>query len=100
MVLTKWKIGFFLVLVGSLVWLTNFLNGASDRMYDDFLGKEYNGVIQEIRYIQSHRGFPDILIDGKWIFLSSTEQILFDEIKIGDSIVKNSGSNKIRLFIH
>ncbi|MFM8911577.1 MAG: hypothetical protein ACKOE6_01510 [Flammeovirgaceae bacterium] len=98
MELTKWKIGFFVVLVGVLIWLSNLLNKVPERMYDEFINKEYHGVIQDIRFVQSHRGYPDILLQDKWILLTPTEQILFDQIKIGDSIVKYSGSNKIMIY--
>ncbi len=86
---------FIIVLV---IWFTHFLNSGSARRFNEFKARGYSGVIKEIRRIQSHKGCPDILIQNEWIFLTMDEQIIFDQIHVGDSIVKQAGSDKITIF--
>jgi hypothetical protein len=75
-----------------------FLEKGGERERKEFIAREYIGVIKDIRHIEYHRGNPDILISNEWVFLTLDEQLIFDEIKVGDSIVKKGGSEKIVIY--
>ncbi|NOS90860.1 MAG: hypothetical protein HOP30_02960 [Cyclobacteriaceae bacterium] len=98
MVLNNWKIALMISTIVIIIWFTHFLNSGSERRFNEFKARGYSGVIKEIRRLQSHRGCPDILIRNEWIFLTLDEQVIFDQIHIGDSIVKQAGSDKITIF--
>ncbi len=62
------------------------------------MNREYQGTIMEIKWLQYRRGCPDILVNGNWVELTYDEQFLFKNIKVGDSIVKRSGSDRVLIF--
>lgn len=80
------------------IWLVTFLEKGEERRRAAFIAREYNGVIKDIRYIEYHRGCPDILIRNEWVFLTMDEQLIFKKIKVGDSIIKQSGNEKIAIY--
>lgn len=57
----------------------------------------YNGILKEIG--KEVRGVPDIKIDDKWIILGTDyETTISRHILIGDSLVKESGSETITVY--
>jgi hypothetical protein len=64
----------------------------------DFLGRHYSGVIKDIIKRPLRRGCPDVLIGNEWVLFILDEQKVFEHIQIGDSIVKQAGSEKIVIY--
>lgn len=63
-----------------------------------FIKLEYNGIIQEIRIRENNHGLPDIKINNTWVMLKIQEEKITKYIHVGDSIVKESGSETIKIY--
>ncbi len=63
-----------------------------------FMNRAYSGVISEIRILQGNRDLPDIKINSQWIPLSIDDSKVKHYIQVGDSIVKESGSEIIKVY--
>ncbi len=63
-----------------------------------FIEKEFHGIILEIIYIEGHRGLPDLKINSKWIYMGVNGQKIQNYIKVSDSIVKDSGTETIKVY--
>jgi len=59
--------------------------------------RHYRGIIQDIRILDKNRGLPDLKINDMWIHIIY-EPINKNDILIGDSIAKDSGSLLIKVF--
>ena len=64
----------------------------------EFVNKQYNGIITEIRKLQGRRDLPDIKINSQWISLNILESKVKHNIQVGDSIVKESGTEIIKVY--
>lgn len=62
------------------------------------MNRAYSGVISEIRILQGNRDLPDIKIYSQWIPLSIDDSKVKHYIQVGDSIVKESGSDLIKVY--
>jgi len=65
---------------------------------EQFISREYSGIISNIRVPQGNRDLPEINIKNHWIPLSIDDSKVKHYIQVGDSIVKESGSEMIRVF--
>lgn len=63
-----------------------------------FIEKEFHGIIMEIKYIEGRRGFPDLKINGEWIYLGLNGEKIQNYIEISDSIIKRSGTETIKVY--
>jgi len=64
----------------------------------EFIKSHYNGVILEIRKLEGRRDLPDIRINDKWLSIDINESKIKNYIKVGDSIVKDSGTEEIKVY--
>lgn len=64
----------------------------------NFLDSRYSYRIDEIRFEEGHRGVPSIRIDSVWHLLKASELKVVPYIKVGDSLVKHSGTKEIIVF--
>jgi len=64
----------------------------------DFIKKSYKGIITEIHYIEGKRDLPDIKINNKLISIDIDESKVKPYIQIGDSILKKSGTETIKVY--
>lgn len=60
--------------------------------------RQYSGIITEIRNLPGNRDIPDIKIDNQWIPLGIDDSKVKHYIQLGDSIVKESGSEIIEVY--
>ncbi len=67
----------------------------SDRL---FLNQGYSGKIKNIRFVEGHRGYPDIYLNNSWHTIGGHESKIMHYIQINDSIVKKSGSGTIYIY--
>ena len=66
--------------------------------YNQFVEREYMGVITNIRKLEFSRGLPDIKINDEWIQLSVDDSKVMNYMQIGDSIAKKSGYKEIIVY--
>lgn len=64
----------------------------------EFISRHYNGIILEIRKIEGRRDLPDIRINNEWLMINMLESKITHYIQVGDSIVKEPGSEKIKVY--
>jgi hypothetical protein len=64
----------------------------------EFIDKSYNGLIIDIRKVEGRRDLPDIKLNNNWMPLDEFDSKVSYYIKIGDSIVKESGTEEIKVF--
>jgi hypothetical protein len=62
------------------------------------LDQQYHGVVYEIKHFYGDRGLPAIRVDTNWINPGTLDADVLHLLKIGDSIVKNTGSHNALLF--
>ena len=62
-----------------------------------FIEESYRGIITEIKYIEGRRGLPDVKIGNELHYFGYEEKIIH-YIQIGDSIVKESGTEAIKIY--
>lgn len=93
-----WKGIIIVVVIALSIWFWIFMEGIGERRYNDFIQKEYSGVIKEIVFRAGRAGCPDVLIDSNWVIFTIEEQKVFDKIQVNDSIVKIKGGNKIIIY--
>ncbi|MCF8298173.1 MAG: hypothetical protein K9J13_11550 [Saprospiraceae bacterium] len=65
---------------------------------NDYIEKEFSGIITDIRCKENNRGTIDILIIDKWINLGNYGDRISKYIQIKDSIVKKSNTKEIRVY--
>ncbi len=63
-----------------------------------FIEKEYRGIILEIKYVEGNRGDPYVLIGNQWFVFGLNEDKVRNYIKVSDSIVKDSGTETIKVY--
>jgi hypothetical protein len=63
-----------------------------------YINKNYSGIISDIRVLQESRDLPDIKIKNQWIPLDLPDAKVKHYIQVGDSIIKESGSEMIKVF--
>lgn len=64
----------------------------------NFYERDFHGVIKEIKYNEGRRGFPDIKLTNEWIYLGLSGQKIQNYILVDDSIVKDSGTETIKVY--
>jgi len=92
------RIIFFIIfIIGTIVF---FLKGErNDKLAALRFNKhEYRGIVVDINYYENRRGFPDYLINGKWIHLGLNGKKIQNHVKINDSLCKKSESDTIQIF--
>lgn len=62
------------------------------------LMRNYSGIISEIRNLPGNRDLPDIKINKQWIPLGISDSKVKHYIQVGDSIVKESGMEIIKVY--
>lgn len=65
---------------------------------ENFMRKEYSGIIDSIHFYDGNRGFPVVRINGKWHPFGVRESGIANYIKVGDSILKETDSDSIYIF--
>jgi hypothetical protein len=63
-----------------------------------YINKNYSGIISDIRVLQESRDLPDIKIKNQWIPLDLLDAKVKHYIQVGDSIVKESGTQTIKVY--
>jgi hypothetical protein len=63
-----------------------------------YVNRMYIGVITEIRIIEGSHDIPDIKINNQWISFDLQDSKVKHYIQIGDSIVKESGTEIIKVY--
>ncbi len=92
------KLIFFIIV--ACAFIVFFING----YYEDkkaqtaFVEKEFHGIINEIKYNEGRRGFPDLKISNNWIYLGLNGEKIQKYIKVSDSIAKDSGTETIKVY--
>lgn len=64
----------------------------------EYINRQYSGIITEIRLLQGSRDVPDIKINNRWIILDIQDSKVKHYIQVGDSIVKESGTEIIKVY--
>lgn len=83
------------VVIGTLVFIAYPWHLA----HRAYVNSHYNYPIRQIEYRDGHRGVPYLRVDTGWYLLrSNTELELIPYIKVGDSIVKEQGSTKVKVY--
>ena len=93
------KLIFFIIAV--CAFIVFFINGyyKDKKAQTAFIEEEFHGIIMEIKYIEGRRrGFPDLKINSKWIYLGLNGEKIQNYIKVSDSIVKDSGTETINVY--
>jgi len=77
-----------------------FINGyyKVKKAQADFIEKEYQGIIREIKYVEGNRGDPYVQIRNQWFVFGTNEDKVRNYIKVSDSIVKDSGTETIVVY--
>lgn len=84
-------------LIGLIIFIIR--GERSDKLADiRFIKHELKGTVADIKYFENQRGFPDYLINGKWIYLGLNGEKVQNHIRINDSLCKNSGSDTIQIY--
>ena len=65
---------------------------------EKFRISNFHGIINEIKYNDGRRGFPDILVNDNWIYLGLNGEKIQNYILLGDSIEKVKDSNSIIVY--
>jgi hypothetical protein len=63
-----------------------------------YVERKYSGIIYEIRNLEGNRDLPDIRIDNRWIPFSIDDSKVKSYIQVGDSIIKESGTEIIYVY--
>ena len=63
-----------------------------------FITENYKGLVREIVYKDGKRGLPDVKLDSNWFYFGMNEEKIKLYIRIGDSIVKESGTKTIKIY--
>ncbi|PKP20830.1 MAG: hypothetical protein CVU05_08180 [Bacteroidetes bacterium HGW-Bacteroidetes-21] len=87
------KLILFIVLFSILFVLGGVING-----HFHFKDRKYYGIIEKIEYPENRRGSPVIFINTNGIQLSMEEFKIYSSLRVGDSIVKESGTTTIKLY--
>jgi hypothetical protein len=90
-----------IVLIGVGILFSSFIIYIIYWMYhgeEQFMKRSYSGVISEIRILKESRDLPDIKINNQWVPLSIDDSKVKQYIQVGDSIVKESGSEIIKVY--
>lgn len=92
------KLAFFFIVFCAFILF--FINGyyRDKNAQTAFTEKEFHGIIMEIKYIEGRRGFPDLKINGEWIYLGLNGEKIQNYIEVSDSIVKKSGTETIKVY--
>jgi hypothetical protein len=87
----------FFSIIGLIIFIIN--GERNDKLADiRFNVLEINGIITDIKYFENKRGFPDYLINDKWIYLGLNGEKIQNHVIINDSLCKNSGSDTINIY--
>lgn len=92
------KLIFFITV--TIAFMLFYING----YYEDrkaqkaFVEEEFHGIIIEIKYFEGRRGFPDLKIDNKWIYMGLNGEKIQNYIKVSDSLAKESGTEIIKVY--
>jgi len=65
---------------------------------EKFIKIKYSGIIEEITIQHLNRGFPNIKLNNTWHPFDLDEDKVSSIIRVGDSIVKDSGTKAIKLY--
>jgi hypothetical protein len=92
---TAWLAGGAWLIIGAIVFI-GYPWYQAIKSFQDF---SYNYKIKEIEFRPGHRGVPHLKVDSVWYFPRSNEELqLIHYIHVGDSMVKEKGSLKIKVY--
>jgi hypothetical protein len=89
---------YIIIVISAFIVFFRYGYSIDKRAQASFREMEFHGVIKEIIYSEGKRGFPDLQIDNQWIFLGLNGEKIQNHIKVSDSIVKNSGTETIKIY--
>jgi len=94
------KIRKIILFIGGIVFLLFFIYIFYSMYHGEkeYIKRKYIGIISEIRILQGNRGLPDIKIKKQWIPLDIPDSKVMKYIQVGDSIVKESGTEIIKVY--
>ena len=65
---------------------------------ENFLQESYSGIVENLVVNNYDRGNISIKLNNQWLSLGSFEPYIQNKIKIGDSVVKESGTTELKVF--
>ncbi|MBI2968270.1 MAG: hypothetical protein HYY40_10730 [Bacteroidetes bacterium] len=92
------------IIIGSIIFAVVYLimsiqsHFEKKESYKEYIQLSYYRKIEDIIYIEGHRGLPDIYSNNKWYPLHLYEANIMHYIQIGDSLAKDSGSVEIKVY--
>ena len=89
---------FIIILLILFGWFVISLYLDSNEANERFVNTEYSAIIKKIKYIHGDRGIPTVMLDEQWIHLGLYGDKVRGCINIGDSIVKESGTEVIKVY--
>jgi len=98
--MTLKRIKLIIISIGVIGFVLFLINDHFNQQKADenFLTKEYIGIIDSIHYYRGNRGFPVVMINGKWHRFGLRESWVEGYIEVRDSISKETGSDSIYVF--
>ncbi len=88
-----WIVGIWLI-IGTCIFIIYPAFIADDA----FVDLEYRSRVYEIEYRPGHRGHPHVKFNFGWYLLTIDEMEIVPYMQVGDSIVKEKGSRKIKVY--
>ena len=84
----------------AIAFIVFFVHGyhKDKKAKNTFIEIEFYGIIKEIKYTEGNRGFPILRINDKWINLGINAANIYNFIHESDSIVKDSGTERIKVY--
>lgn len=65
---------------------------------ENFLQESYSGIVENLVVNNYDRGNISIKLNNQWMSLGSFEPYIQKKIKIGDSIVKETGTTELKVY--
>ena len=63
-----------------------------------FSEEVYHGIVEDIKYAKTKRGYPDYLINGQWVYFGGFFEHSEEYVNIGDSLAKEKGTKIVEVY--
>ena len=64
----------------------------------DFSNKNFQGIVQDIRYKEFKWGYPEYKVNEQWLFFGSFFEYSEEYIDIRDSLAKEKGTKTVEVY--